>query len=254
VNNKGAFAAGSTVSSAVANGAGAQSFAGDNTGSFTVTGAMDSSSVGGTGGGSITINGYQSVTVGADIKTWATVNAYGTGGGAVAIGTLANPIGGTISIAGGIKTSGITETPAGNITMYAAGPITIAGEIDQDRPNRTDGALSLNTSRDIKLGALDLSRTVSATLNCGVSCLVTGVVASFSTAYTGGGGVPLDPYVATQTQLRAPAGKKVMYHPEVSGNAYLNGGSYRVADLNGNAGLGGMLTPYQARGTVVLFK
>jgi hypothetical protein len=82
----------------------------------------------------------------------------------------------------------------------------------------------------------------------------TGSVLSVATNYTGGAGALVNPYVTTQTELRATPVKRVIYYPGMSGNSYLGAKSYRVADLGGNAGQGGILKPYTGRGTVITIR
>jgi hypothetical protein len=120
---------------------------------------------------------------------------------------------------------------------------------------RSDMALTATgRSSCIRMSVLDLGKVKTAAFDAVGKCTVTGEVATFVTNYTGGSGVPLDPYVTTQTSLRTPAGKRIVYFPQVSSNAYLQAASYRVANLAGAAGQGGILTPYQPPGTVVVFK
>lgn len=255
VSNKGAFLATATLSYGKGAG-GTQSFAGDNTGSFVVTGDIDSHAFGGPGGGTITINGYQSVTVSGAITTYAAGDGYGSGG-SVLVGSAVNPIPGAITVGGGIDAHGNRTTYGGNIAMYASGPITITGTIDLNCPTpygATDGSATLKSGGDLRLGSFDMTTAVVISLDYSKVCAVTGSVFNVDTNYIGGAGIPTDPHVTTQTVLRIPAGRKMIYRSDNPDNAYLNGKSFKLADLSGAAGSGGILKPYTAQGTVIILR
>jgi hypothetical protein len=196
---------------------------GNNSGTFSVQGISTEHGSSMRSSGDITIRNYASVKIGANTN-------------GVSLCTIAPANSGAILIT--------------NIT----GDIRIDGKGSLDG-GTVDGTMLLQSvGGGIVLGTVDLNLLAAARLEFARSCVVTGAVSNLATNYTGGAGQPLDPYVTTQTKLRAAFGKKIMYHPEVSGNAYLGGASWRVADLAGAAGQGGVLTPYQARGTVVMMK
>jgi len=160
---------------------------------------------------------------------------------------------------------------AGNATLSAYDQLAIAGEIDLSLPNQPAaatrrGGLSLATStaggRRIRVGdektdVLDVAKVQYAAFNSGGTYTqVSGVLTNFSTNSIGGRGLIKDPYVTTQTALRCPANNKIYYNYESGLNDYLGGYAYRVADVAGNAGQGGLLlvTKSDTRGTVVIFK
>ncbi|MGQ9662053.1 MAG: hypothetical protein ACUVWX_06925 [Kiritimatiellia bacterium] len=69
-----------------------------------------------------------------------------------------------------------------------------------------------------------------------------GSLANFNTTSSGGTGTLKDPYITTQTKLRAPSDQKIYYNYVSGGlNDYLQGKVYKLADLAGNAGQGGLL-------------
>ena len=81
-----------------------------------------------------------------------------------------------------------------------------------------------------------------------------GVLANFSTSAISGDGRAGNPFVTTQTKLRAPAGQVVLYEYKLDGlNGYLGGQAYRLADMNGTPGAGGLLRTRHS-GTVVMFR
>jgi hypothetical protein len=106
----------------------------------------------------------------------------------------------------------------------------------------------------VTMSALDLGKIRIASFSAAGRCVVTGDVANVSTNYVSGSGTMLDPYVTTQTAFRMPRGTRMMYYPKAGNNAYLQAVSYRVADLSGAAGQGGILTPFRPAGTVIVIK
>ncbi len=170
--------------------------------------------------GDITITGYNSVTV-------SELLAYGNG---------------TSGYGGGIE---VTEI-AGDITI--SGVISADGRMTSDPlSNSRDGYAKLYTkagsSGAVTVAALDLEQFVYIALSSdsGAS-VIEGALDNFLTAAGSGSGTNGDPFVTTQAALRAPDGQIVYYNYEAGGlNDYLGGHTYRIADLDGNAGVGGYL-------------
>jgi hypothetical protein len=140
--------------------------------------------------------------------------------------------------------------------MTCKGDMILKGSLNLNGASATyDGNMSLTSSSgSISLGSLDMSSVGLASISFAMNGTVTGTVANVATNYISGGGTALDPYVTTQARLRVPAGKKLVYHPDATGNNYLDAKCYKVADLSGNAGQGGILKPYTGRGTVITIR
>jgi hypothetical protein len=143
------------------------------------------------------------------------------------------------------------------ITNGITGDIAINGPIDLSHGSVTNyrGSLRLAAGGTVTLAALDLNKVLSASLSSGTKISeITGTVTNFDAGYTGGTGSIQNPYVTTQTALRAPAGQRIYYAVKDGLNPALGGFAYRIADPNGNPGQGGILAVRPARGTVVWFK
>jgi hypothetical protein len=129
-----------------------------------------------------------------------------------------------------------------------AGNITVNGPVDLSHGGIRAycGTLSLVCSGMVTLALLDLTKVQSAQLTSGMGkSLITGVLADFAPASTGGTGTVSAPYLTTQTVLRASSGQIICYTASET-NAYLNGKVYKIADLAGAAAQGGLLMPRQA--------
>lgn len=148
---------------------------------------------------------------------------------------------------------------AGNITINAiAGDIIITGIIDASsnaagNPVANRGELTLQCYGTIKLAALDLDNVKYAQLSSGSgNSLVEGALSNFDSNSTSGSGRAIDPLVTTQTNLRTPSGQKIFYRPDE--NIYLDNKVYKLADLDGIAGNGGVLTPEETMGTLIIIQ
>lgn len=253
IRQHGGFRAATVITTSSVGHSGSIDAEGDDSGGFWVGASIDTSGSG--DGGDVSIHDYKEVVIQGGIIACSGQRVEYFGGGDVRIGSSSNPIAGAIQISGGIDGRGAYR-PAGNVGLYAIGRIEIAGSIDLCRlDGQIGGSVDLVTANgDIKLGDLDLGLTGAVTFDFRTSCVVTGAVVNFATNHTGGAGTRTDPYVTTQTQLRTAQDKKIMYHPSLGGNAYLAGASYRLADISGAPGHGGILTPYQGRGTVIIIR
>lgn len=188
----------------------------DSSGSY-VSGSIDTHKSSGDGvcnGNPVTIRNFSSVTINGGVRT------------DIAVSDGWNPNGGSFT--------------ATNIT----GDIAITGEINLNGyGSGTDGALTLaTTGRQITLGSLNLSNVGQAVISPGSKCIVTGDLAGFNTNVT------------AQTQLRMPTGKRMLYYPGLTNNAYLLGGVYVLANPDGTPASGGTLRPYVSPGTVITLK
>ena len=148
---------------------------------------------------------------------------------------------------------------AGNITINAiAGDISITGMIDASsnasgNPVTSRGELTLQCNGSIKLAELDLDNVKYAQLSSGSgNSLVEGALSNFDSNSTSGSGTAIDPLVTTQTNLRTASGQKIFYRPDE--NIYLDNKVYKLADLAGIAGNGGVLTPEETMGTVIIIQ
>jgi hypothetical protein len=143
------------------------------------------------------------------------------------------------------------------VTNGIAGSITITGPIDLSHGGVTDyrGAVQLTAGETIALSELDVDKVRFASFSTGQRpSEIDGPLDNFDTGHTGGSGSVVDPFVTTQTALRASVGQKIHYKVKHGENAYLDGKAYRIADPDGNAGQGGILMAKPARGTVVTFR
>jgi hypothetical protein len=180
----------------------------------------------------------------------------GTGAGTGELGFLSIADYSSVNIAGSVRSDN-SSAVGGPITVSGIiGDIRIAGDINLDgSSSANEGDLSLATANGgISLGGFDLDLVRYVKLDFKLNCIVTGAVLNVATNYISGSGQRMDPYITAQTDLRCPDGRRISYHPECPGNSYLNGRSYRVADLSGTAGSGGILTPYVGRGTVITLR
>lgn len=199
-------------------------------------------------GGNISILGSN------DTRQVTTAVSYTRNAGDVAITSS----GGSVTL-GHINTSNVRTSSsggyrAGNATVVGATGVTIMGTLNLSfgspaYPNLY-GELSLNTtaSGDIVVGddtsdVFDLVMMKLAKFDSASGySRIGGSVANFDTTSSGGTGTLKDPYITTQTKLRAPSGQKIYYNYVPGGlNDYLQGKVYRLADLAGNAGQGGLL-------------
>lgn len=129
-----------------------------------------------------------------------------------------------------------------------ANHIEITGTIDCSsghshvRVRRDHGRLKLSAGGKITLAELDLDKVQYAELSSGDGeTVIQGELANFDPTATGGGGTEGDPRITTQTVLRVPADQKVFYDFATTPN--LGGRVYRVADVEGQPGRGGLLMP-----------
>lgn len=149
---------------------------------------------------------------------------------------------------------------AGDVNVSAYSDVTIAGDIlmSSARDASYNGNLAISTTGNgkISLAALDLGRVGNAAFDSSQKwSLVEGAFDGFNTAATGGSGTPADPLQTSQTKLRTPAGQNIYYNYEAGQlNDYLGGQTYRIADLSGVAGAGGLLRPQPIFGTLLMIK
>jgi hypothetical protein len=189
-------------------------------------------------------------------------------------GHAAGPI--TVTSTAGAVTLGTVDTRngtsgansrAGNATISAGGHLTITGSVKLGAPYGSSrcGTLSLTTtpgSRGMIYVGDDPGDTLDCTLLSGALfdgdlrlSHIRGALTNFSLTAGSGDGTMPSPYVTTQTVLRTPANQRIYYTYVPGGhNGYLGGSVYRVADLAGNAGQGGLLMPPVAKGTVVFLR
>ncbi|MGQ9663466.1 MAG: hypothetical protein ACUVWX_14195 [Kiritimatiellia bacterium] len=146
---------------------------------------------------------------------------------------------------------------AGSITVTSvAGDIAI-GSVDASsnmsgNPVGSRGVLVLAAQGKIRLGTLDMSKVNNAQVDSGgKESLIVGQLLGFATDGSGEG-TRSNPVVTTQTALRTPSGQFIYYDPAV--NSYLNNKVYKVADLVGNAGQGGLLMPRGEQGTLFMVR
>lgn len=188
----------------------------DSSGSY-VSGGIDGhrSSIAAKHGPAVTIRNYSSVTINGDVRTDVTSATFdGANGGNL---TVTNGITGDILITGGINLRTVDITA-------------------------TNGSLSLaTTGRLITIGSLELTNVSTVVVSPGSKCIVKGDLTGFTNP-------------ATQTQLRLPAGKRMIYYPGRTNNAYLAGAKYVLASPEGTPAAGGVLMPYSSPGTVITLK
>lgn len=198
-------------------------FAGDGTGDFRASGNLYTYGGGAYSGGNITITNYASAFISGGINSSST---SGSGGNLA----ISNGISCDIVIGGSINLSSSTAAKYGSVYLTTSGG-------------------------GITLGNLDMGLVRTTRLDFATSGVVTGLLGNFVTNSTAGSGSISSPYVTTQQMLRVTTGKTVCYTPGVSGNAYLAGKTYKLADLNGSAGAGGLLRPAPTSlGTFYMFK
>ena len=144
---------------------------------------------------------------------------------------------------GSVDTSS-TSNNAGSVSISAFEDIVISGAV-MTAVSGTAGTLALtNTSvtAPITISSLNLSNHNIVSLSAGSSNIVITTVSNFTTNRTSGAGTSASPFVTTQTKLRVPAGQIINYDRNAAGNTYLGAYSYKLADVNGNAASGGLLT------------
>ena len=136
-----------------------------------------------------------------------------------------------------------------------SGDIAIAGRIDLERrtPGRlrsdepeNNGRLVLEAGGTVTLAELDLRLVSEALLSSGGgkgASAIRGALTGFDPDATGGAGTPADPFLASQTVLRAPEGARIYYDISLPEHAAFAPFSYRVADSYGQPGNGGLLMP-----------
>ena len=148
---------------------------------------------------------------------------------------------------------------AGNVTLASYLDLTVKGSVDLGAAytgggGSRRGTLDLSTAGggggriyigDEDTDVLDMNKLYVAMLDSDSDHnQIGGALDNFDTASSGGTGSALDPFLTTQTALRCPAGEEVYYNYVSGGlNDYLGGHAYRVADLAGNPGEGGILAP-----------
>ncbi len=199
-------------------------------------------------GGPLSIISSEAVQISGDVLTYGHSGVSGATwfGGDVDI-TAA----GTVSINGvnGIDTrlrgdSSHSGSHAGDVTIATTvGDVLIAGGFDLRLATGSGGRagrLSLSTSDaagGISVGSLDMDNFEYAIFSAGSSdSYVLGDVLNF---------------VDGTDILRADAGQKIYYDPNVAGNAYLNGLTYDLFASDG-VSAGGVLTPVPEPATLAL--
>ncbi len=180
-------------------------------------------------GGNISISNYAGVTIGT-ILSYSEETAQG---GTVRIENIA----GDISLTGTLNLSGADGAQNGDLILATTG-----------------AGISALDSLDLgKVGKVQMSAAEGWAAGS-----VTNALVSFDTSQNGGNGSWDAPYETTQTQMQTPEGQQIKYTYEAGGlNDYLGGHVYRVADLDGVAGQGGVLTPYfkpPPQGTVLILR
>lgn len=239
--------------------------------------------VGAGGGGNITIQNYINVSVNSNILSYGGIYGYGGNAGHIVITAISNIVvggdirahspainywgvagnitiqssNGTIRVDGNIDAyaTNNSSSVAGTVTLCSAGDIRIGGTVNTDGgvvANERDIVISnWNGGAEIYLGTLDMDKARIVKL-CpgGKISYITNSILNFATNSTSGNGTLIDPYITEQTDLRTPVGKRIYYEPSRPENAYLGEYTYKVADLNGNAGQGGILTPRRPSGIV----
>ncbi len=136
-----------------------------------------------------------------------------------------------------------------------AGDIEIGGRIDLERrahgrlrgddPTKS-GRLVLEAGGTVTIAELDLRLVSEALLSSGGgtgASAIRGELTGFDPSPTGGTGTPADPFVSSQTILRAPAETRIYYNMALGKNADFAPFSYRLADADGRPGQGGVLMP-----------
>lgn len=135
---------------------------------------------------------------------------------------------------------------AGDVNVTAGGDISIRGTINLHSPNggdrRGDLSLTNNLRGTITLNSLDMTNLNIACFNSGAGwSQIANELANFATNRTDGSGTVADPYIASQTQLRTPAGQRIYYvYSAGLTNDYLGGKVYQLPNLD-NSGAGGLL-------------
>lgn len=206
----------------------------------------------------ITAGGNVEVTGGLDTSMLGNGSGYSRNAGDIGI----------ISTNGWVKLNSIVTTNkandsaryAGDVSVSAHGDLTIAGTINLYSPyggnHRGDLTLTTDSHGSIFLGTLDMANANLVKFDSGTGISqITNALANFSTTYTNGEGTASNPFVTTQTQFRVPAGERVYYVYVPGGlNNYLDGRAYKVADIAGSSGAGGILRPQVRGGTAVYFR
>ena len=81
------------------------------------------------------------------------------------------------------------------------------------------------------------------------------MLTNFNTTASGGTSSKTAPFITTQTKLRVKNDEFLYYNYVPAGlNSSLSGMVYRVAELDGTPGTGGLLMVLPTRGTVVIFR
>jgi hypothetical protein len=202
-------------------------------------------------GGDITVTGTIATYMRAAI-------GYGTNSGDIAISTTAGDVK-LHNINSANKQTG--KFRAGHLSVTAGGSIEIDGTINlrSERGNAYCGNLVLQAGngKAITLNNLDFGNVNIVSFSGANGTFdITGEIANFDDTATSGTGAKNDPLVTTQTKLRIPAGQIVYYVYEAGVlNDALDGLAYRVADLGGTSGAGGILCAHRpAPGTLLLIK
>ena len=195
------------------------------------------------GPGNIIITAGGSVLAAGDFRTY--LNSGGTewkNAGAVTI-----TAGGAVQLAGIDTHNSYNSTAyyAGDVQVTAGGDIALKGTVNLSAPSGGDrrGDLALTAAGSIALNLLDMTNANVVALDSGTGLnQITNALTNFSTNWIGGRGTFRAPYLTTQTRLRLPATQRI-YYAYVPGvlNDYLGGYTYKVADLSGTAGAGGLL-------------
>ena len=238
------------------------SFTGDGTGALN---ALSISTFGQDGGGSyggggapITISRYTGVRISSNDtyssgSVGSTTNGLlaftGNNGGNAGSITITNIGTGGVTLDYGLNTANYGGMSAGSASISTVGAITIGGMIVMSAPSGTRGTLVLtSTGGGITLSSLDMSKVSQVKLDCGTSGYI-GTLGNLNTVASSGSGTLVSPYITTQQLLRVTSGK-IVYYDRASSPA-LSNAVYRVADLSGTAGAGGLLVPqfYKIRTT-----
>lgn len=147
-----------------------------------------------------------------------------------------------------VSGSSNTNADGGDVAITGiTGNINILGAIDLSTSEfnsaQDSGSLQLVAGGQITLATLDMNKLLFAELQAVADSEITGSLLNFDTTAGSGSGSTFDPFVTSQTLLRTGIGKIIYYDAGNPDNAYLGGYTYQVADLLGNAGQGGWLTP-----------
>jgi hypothetical protein len=141
--------------------------------------------------------------------------------------------------------------PGGRVTITnISGDVTIDSDLDE--PNLatiSEGVLCLGVyigttdGGNITVTNVDVATAEHFTFDADADnfgfTYVNGTLSNFDTNSASGNGTAADPYVTSQTVLRASTNEYIVYDPDLNG--YLATNAYKVAAPDGTAGSGGLL-------------